>query len=158
MKNVFLLFSVCVLNFGCESAGTGTPVPIPNIEIDCTTSKCTTTATGTYEVVINVTGSGCAVDQIDLNPVITGTANIICTNGSGCSGTVTSWRDNNGNTTTEVVSSTYSVCGWLDLDNSSAKNPNDAFADENLLITTSTITLTDWGASNFSRKKYPKIY
>lgn len=156
IKNVIVFLLLGFLNTSCESAGTGTPVPIPNVEIDCTTAKCTS-ATGVYEVVINITGSGCAVDQIDLAAVITGTVNVLC-NSSGCSGTVSSWRDSDtGNTTTEIISSTYSVCGWIDLDSTPGKSVNDAFADENLLVTTSTITLTDWGASNYSRTKRPQI-
>lgn len=157
VKNILFLSLVSFINVSCESAGTGTPVPIPNIQIDCTVSKCATAATGSYEVVINVTGSGCAVNQIDMSPVITGTVNVTCTNGSGCTGTVTSWRDNNGNTETEVISSTYSVCGWIDIDSTPGKSVNDAFADENILISTSTITLTDWGASNYSRTKPSQI-
>lgn len=156
VKNILFLFLWSLATLSCESAGTGTPVPIPDVEIDCTVANCTA-ATGSFEVVINVTRSGCAVDQIDLDPVITGTVNVICAGSSGCSGTVSSWRDNNGNTVTEVISSTYSICGWIDLDNSSIKNPNDAFADENLLISTSTLTLTDWGASNYRHTQTPKI-
>lgn len=157
IKNFIVLFLLSFLNVSCESAGTGTPVPIPNVEIDCTTAKCSAVSTSSYDVVINVTSSGCAFDQIETLPVITGTVNVICTNGSGCSGTVSSWRDKNGNTETEIISSTYSVCGWIDLDSNPNKTINDAFADENILITESTITLTDWGASNYRHTKRPQI-
>lgn len=152
-KNFLFLFLLGFLNVSCESAGTGTPVPIPDVQIDCDNTKCTTVATGSYEVVVNVTLSGCAVDQIETIPVIVGTVNVTCINGSGCTGTVSSWRDTNGATETEVTSRTYSVCGWIDFDGISGKSVGDAFADESLLISTSTITLTDWGASNYSRAK-----
>ncbi|MBY0384605.1 hypothetical protein K2X05_05550 [bacterium] len=148
MKKTVFFFLFGVLLNGCESAGTGDPVDIPDVIIDCQNGKCTGVATGSYEVTINITSSGCADDQIPLAPVVAGTANITCTNGVGCSGTVSTWRDNNSSITSQIPSSTYSVCGTIDLDRSLTKNPGDAYADESRLVTASFITLSDWDAQN----------
>lgn len=153
MKNAFFLLLLGTLLSRCESAGTGEIISIPDFQIDCQTTQCAAVATGSYDLVVNVTSSGCAVDQIELAPVIAGTASVICTNGSGCLGTVTSWRDTNSNATTQIQSSTYSLCGWIDLDNLSTKNPADAFAEENRFVSAATIRLSDWGAANYSRAR-----
>ncbi len=148
MKKAIFLVLVGVFLNRCESAGTGVPVDIPDVIIDCQNAKCSATSTGSYEVTINITSSGCADDQIPLAPVVAGTANITCTNSFGCSGTVTSWRDNNSSPTSQIPSSTYSICGTIDLDRSLTKNPGDAYADESRLVSTSSITLSDWDAQN----------
>lgn len=162
LKNRSKLQQTMVLSFiafaflRCESSGSGTPVNIPLIEIDCTSTKCSAVASGGYEVTINITKSGCAANQIEFEPIVDGVANITCVNGTGCSGSVTSWRDNQGQATSTILSNVYYVCGWLDLD-PGAKNPNDAFAEENLSITSAPITLSDWGATNyFFRKRLPQ--
>ena len=147
MKNTIFLILLSVLTIRCESSGTGEPVDIPDVVIDCQNAKCIA-ENGSYDVVINITSSGCADDQIPLAPVVAGTASITCINGIGCSGTVTSWRDTNSNTTTTIPSSTYSICGWIDLDGLSTKNAGDAYAEESRLVSTSAITLSDWDAQN----------
>jgi hypothetical protein len=148
MGKTLFFISLAFLISRCESSGTGDPVSIPDVEIDCQTTKCSSAATGSYDVVINITSSGCADDQIPLAPVVAGTATIICTNGLGCSGTVNSWRDTNSTPTTEIPSSTYSICGWIDLDGLSTKNAGDAYAEQSQLVTSIAITLSDWDAQN----------
>ena len=148
MKKALFLILFGVLLNRCESAGSGDPVAIPDVIIDCQNAKCSAEATGSYEVTINITSSGCADDQIPLAPVVAGTANITCTFGFGCSGTVTSWRDNNSSPASQIPSSTYSICGTIDLDRSLTKNPGDAYADESRLVSASSITLSDWDAQN----------
>lgn len=152
MKKSVLIIMVAFFITNCESAGTGDPVPIPNVQINCDTAKCKAVPSNLYEVTITVTLSGCAEDQIGMIPVVSGTANITCISTVGCQGTVNTWRDTNSSTVTTVPSKTYSVCGWIDLD-IGVPNANDAFADENLLVTSATITLTDWGATYFFRTK-----
>lgn len=152
MKKTVLLLISAFLIIRCESAGTGEPIVIPNVDVDCTTAKCKAVPSNDYELTVSMTGSGCAQDQIELDPVISGTANASCVNGVGCRGTVSTWRNVNSTTVTTVPSSTYSVCGWIDLD-AGGPNPNDAFANENLLVTSATITLTDWGATYFIPRK-----
>lgn len=151
MKKFFFLLAISFLNMRCESSGSGSPVDIPNVEIDCTTATCSA-ANGGYEVTVNFSIAACAKDQLEFGSVVAGTANITCVNGAGCSGTVSSWRDNNGATTTTINSRTYSVCGWIDIDPGD-KNPNDAFSEENALVSESTITLSDWGAANYFIRK-----
>lgn len=149
MKNIFFIFVMAFFIARCESAGSGTPVNIPAVDIRCQTSLCASVASGSYEVTVDFTSSGCAKDQIDDLHYAVGTANITCINGNGCSGTVSSWRDNNGASITQILSSTYSVCGWIDLD-PGAKNPNDDFSEQSFLISSSpTITLSTWGAGNY---------
>ncbi len=150
MKRIIALVFLVFLVTRCESSGTGEPTDIPDVVIDCQNTKCSSVSTGIYDVVINITSSGCADDQIPLAPVVAGTATITCTNGLGCSGTVSVWRDTNSNTTTQIPSSTYSICGWIDLDGLSTKNAGDAYAEDNRLVskTISTLTLSDWDAQN----------
>ncbi len=152
MKKIFFLLVLAFLNMRCESSGSGSPVDIPNIEIDCTTATCSGAASGGYEVTVNFSIAACSVDQLEFGSVVAGTANVTCVNGVGCSGVVSSWRDNNGSVTTTINSRTYSICGWIDLDPGN-KNPNDAFSEESVLVASSTITLTDWGAANYFIRK-----
>lgn len=141
------LFFIAVV--GCESAGSGTPVNIPTVHISCTSDKCKS-ATGTFDLYVNIAPYGCAVDQIGLS-VADATGSVIC-NTSGCTGSVSSWEDNN-SSITQIESRTYDICGWIDLNTSIFKDSLDAFSEETQLVTESAITLTDWGAANYSRHK-----
>lgn len=146
MRPIFIsLFFLAVL--GCESAGTGTPVDIPTVHIACDSNKCKS-ASGTFDVYVNFAPYGCAVDQIGLS-VADGSGTVIC-GASGCTGSVSSWFDNS-SSITQIESRTYNVCGWIDLNSALAKDSLDAFSEETQLVTESAITLTDWGASNYSR-------
>jgi hypothetical protein len=151
MKKIGVLLIFAGLLVRCESSGTGEMVDIPNVQIDCDTALCLSRP-GIHSVVVNITRSGCAADQIEMSPVVVGDASATC-GGSGCTATVTSWRDVNASTVTQIESRVYSVCTHLNLDDITGKSINDEFAEENLLVTSITINLTDWGAENYRYQK-----
>jgi hypothetical protein len=153
MKQISLLFLLTHILLGCESSGTGEQVDIPPVRIECDTVECMG-APGIHRVVVNFTLSGCAVDQIELYPVVVGDADVTCI-GTGCTGTVSSWRDTNANSVTQIESRVYSVCAHINLDNITGKSVNDEYAEENLLISSSStlLTLSTWGADNYRIQK-----
>jgi len=142
---VFILFSLAF--WGCDSAGNGATVAVPRVDIECSVAKCTGMPVGT-EVVVNFTRSGCAEDQIEFEEYATGAMSLTCS-GTECTGSLSSWD------TSTIPSGVYYVCGWIDINDDRVRNTQDAFSEQELAITGSVLTLSDWGASYNSLRRRP---
>jgi hypothetical protein len=144
LKNSFTSALLFVVLVGCESAGTGTQVPPPNINVTCSTAKCQA-ANSTHDIVVNLSPSGCAPDQIGFEDGAVGTGIANCAGGS-CTATVSNWADSS------VESKSYWVCGWIDLDDN-GKNAADVYSENYQLVTGASISMTNWSVTySFSRK------
>ncbi len=148
IKFLFLTATLGVLS-GCESSGDGTQVDAPNIDIVCSTSKCTS-GLPSKDAYVVLSLSGCAPDQIGFDTIASGTTQLLCTGGS-CRGTVT-------NVTPDTISArSYYVCGWVDVNDDSLQNSADAFAEDNTYISGSPLSLTSWSVTySFSRQRHPQ--
>lgn len=144
LQRFLIWVGLSVLIASCETGGSGVQVPAPDIEVTCTGGKCAGVS-GLRDVVINITSSGCAPDQIDYEAVAAATGTVLC-NGSSCSGTVSTWN------TSSVESRTYYICGWIDINNTS-KDSADAFSENYQFVSGSTISMTNWSVTyTFSQK------
>ena len=121
-RSVFLLLVVALFSgvTACDSDGTGAQVPLPLVDILCVGGKCS--IAGTRDVVTNLTLSGCDPQQIDFEPVATGTGTVSC-NGSRCTGTVSQWS------ASTVEGRSYYVCGWIDINDNAIKNAQMLFRE-----------------------------
>jgi len=138
----------------CDSAGSGVSVQMPDASVQCTSSKCNAAA-GIHNATVTLTKSGCAPDQIDFYTVAVGAASAICGT-TGCTATVSSWTDKPGDPLTEIESASYSLCGWIDLDDNGQKNSSaDAFSENTKYVTGSTLDLTDWSVTYSSIRLRP---
>lgn len=143
-KLVLVLSCLVFLN-ACESTGSGVSVDAPNVDINCSTSKCA--IAGFIDAYVVLTLSGCEENQIGFESVASGTEQLLCS-GSSCSGTLNSW------TPSSIESRTYYICGWIDIDNNGIKNSADAFSEDQLFISGSPLTMTNWSVTySFFRKR-----
>lgn len=143
MRWIFLLTGLGFIS-ACESTGSGVTIDAPMVDLNCSTSKCA--VAGFRDAYVVLTRSGCAEDQIGFETVATGTEQLICS-GSSCSGTVTQWAPST------IESRTYYVCGWIDIDNTGTKTSADAFSEDQLFVSGSTLTITNWSVSYFILRK-----
>jgi hypothetical protein len=147
MGKWIILLSV-VIAAGCDKVGgSGVIINMPSAQISCDSAKCAGEV-GARDAYVVLSRSGCDPSQINYEPIVaTGFVSVTC-GGSGCSGTVTSWSDDNGDLLTEVESRSYYVCGWIDIDGNTAKDPaDDAYSEEYRTVTESTLTLSDWSVT-----------
>lgn len=134
---------------GCESSGDGTKIDVPDVQIACSTSKCTS-GSPSKDAYVVLSLSGCAPDQIGYDTVASGSTQLLCTGGS-CHGTVTNI------TPSSVASRSYYVCGWIDVNDDSTQNSADAFSEDFLFVSGSTLTLSNWSVTySFSRARNKK--
>lgn len=144
-KLFFLLYTLLFLN-ACESTGSGVVVDAPNVDISCSSSKCA--IAGFIDAYVVLTLSGCAENQIGFESVASGTEQLLCS-GSSCTGTLNSW------TPSSIESRSYYICGWIDIDNNGVKNSADAFSEDELFISGSPLTMTNWSVTYSSLRKRP---
>lgn len=146
---IFFLCASLLALAGCESSGDGTKVDAPNVDIRCNTSKCTSGAVNKDAYVV-LSLSGCAPDQIGFDTVASGSVQLICT-GGGCTGTVTNITPDN------FTSRSYYVCGWIDVNDDGVQNSTDAFSEDNVFVSGSTLSITSWSVTyTFSRQRDKK--
>lgn len=117
-----MLFVSCA-----EQAGSGSYVPIPSVRVECTTSRCKATG-GSINAFVIFTISGCA--NPSYGEVASGSSAVTC-NGSGCTGTVTTFLDSTSQSVTSIPDGSYSVCVTIDLDRnySGTQQVGDAAGD-----------------------------
>ena len=144
-KLFFLLYTLVLLN-ACESSGSGVVVNAPNVDISCSSSKCA--IAGFIDAYVVLTLSGCAENQIGFESVASGTEQLLCS-GSSCTGRLNSW------TPSSIESRSYYICGWIDIDNNGVKNSADAFSEDELFISGSPLTMTNWSVTYSSLRKRP---
>lgn len=140
IKYLLLLLFLTTL-VSCQKSSEGGAIDTPSIDIACTESKCA--VAGFRDAVVVITSSGCADDQITFEDVATGSVQLVC-NGSSCSGTLSQWSTNT------INSNEYYLCGWIDIDNTAAKNANDVFSDDKVYVSGSPLTMTNWSVTYFS--------
>ncbi len=151
MISLFLLGGMAV---GCESSGSGQVVDIPTVRIECSEAKCTDISNvGSHDAVVTFTRSGCAPDQVALNPEVIGNASVVCNTATGCIGTVSSWTNASSDAVATIESKNYDVCGWIDLDDNADDSTADVFFEDSQTVTAATLTLTDWSVTYSSRQK-----
>ena len=152
MRKYFLLLPCGRFLAACAKSGTGSTT-IPEISLDCTTVKCKS-ALGTYSAVTIISRSGCAPDQVELDPIAVGSiGNMIC-GSTGCTGTISSWADNNGSPITSMDSNSYYVCSRIDLDRDDLVDVGDEYSELRITIESATTISAvggDWGVSYFSK-------
>ena len=95
-----------------EQAGSGNYVPVPSVRVECTTSRCKATG-GSINAFAVFTISGCT--NPSFGEVASGSSTVSC-NGSGCTGTVTTFVDSGSQSVTSIPDGLYSVCVTIDLD------------------------------------------
>lgn len=128
----------------------GAQVEIPDVQMSCTTSRCTS-ASGSYFAVSYITSSGCAADQMDYGAVAIGTATATCSS-IGCFASVTSWNNAETQPITKIGQDGYRICNWIDLDNNGMKTAGvDEFSEVIIYIDASSTSVNagsaTWGAS-----------
>ena len=145
MKKLLWITVLLLLFSACEKAS-NTVVGMPNIAVDCREAGCNTTLNEDTVFVI-VTKSGCA--NADFDPVASGSTNVSCT-ASGCTGSVSSWVDANGNSVSEIISGTHDICSYIDSISNTKQDAGEMVSVESKLITSdSSFTVETWTVGNF---------
>ena len=106
----FALASTMIFISGCgEPAASGVSVSLPAVYVNCTTSQCRVNASPNPIIIVVITTSGCIAPTLGFTRSAS-TTSIACTAALGCYGQLTSWVDENGNSTTSIPSGSYSIC------------------------------------------------
>lgn len=71
-----------------------------------------------------MTRSGCGDSNSQFSPLAGGTTSLSCDT-NGCTGSVSSWVDDNGNPVSEVLTGSISVCSYIDLNCSDIDDSGD---------------------------------
>jgi hypothetical protein len=145
LKLLFVLSTLVFLN-ACESTGSGVVVEAPKVDINCNNSKCT--VAGFVDATIVLSLSGCAENQIGFDSKASGTVQLLCS-GSACTGTLVSWSPSS------IESRSYYICGWIDIDSNGVYSTADAFSEDELFISGSPLTMTNWSVTYSSLRKRP---
>lgn len=134
---------ILLLNSSCESSNAA-PTDIPNFSISCDISQCNAGVTG--QGFVFLMKSNCpAPGESSFEPTVSGNTVLSC-NSNGCSGTVSSWSDPNGNPATEIISGSYQVCSYIDSNGNLAKGSGEPEHDSSRVVRDSTpVTLEAWG-------------
>lgn len=152
MKKIFrilgALFLIHLLSACAEPTGTSEQVSVPSVTINCTTASC---LVGTsHNFYVYYTTSGCSTfSNIDFGFAVSGSVRLSCSATSGCTGSVSSWR--NRNSQTNVFSSgTYDICVYGDMNDNWASAPDSSDVkgiSSSISVTSSTLAQT---VSSFS--------
>ena len=116
---------------------------IPNFAISCDIAQCNGSVTGQGFVMLMK--SNCPdPGENSFEPSASGNTALVC-NSFGCTGTVSSWIDPDGNPITEISSGGYQVCAYVDSDGDTAEESGEPEHESRLTISSSaTVTLSDW--------------
>ena len=154
MKKVFLLLTASLGLFSCTE-NSNTITKIPNVEMTCATSPCQSAQnSGSKDAYVIITLSGCAPDQVDLDAVASGSTTASCLSSVSCTGTVSSWRDRNGNAITEMISTSYYICSRINFDNTIGASSGDEYSEVRKYIISDDPVIagnSSWGVDYFSR-------
>ncbi len=126
MKTLKLFFILALAGAAvscAEIAGSGTPVAIPTVVVDCTTADC---QAGPSQIAfVYITDANCSIGFLG-GAAASSSAQATCGGATGCRVTMTSWISGTSHeTTTQVPSGTYTVCGYIDMDSSDSPTTAD---------------------------------
>lgn len=110
MRFWLTIIAVAISLAGCAPADPGTDVSIPSVALQCATSHCRTNVSSPYIYVVYTT-SPCS-DPLFGGSVSSSTRAISCNGSSGCNGTMSSWVNPVGSTSS-IPSGTYNICACI---------------------------------------------
>lgn len=142
---------ICVLVFlfamGCEQSS-DTLVAIPQMNLECNSTDNPTCSTNSFTCTprqgfVYLTRSGCG-DDGNYSPVAGGSTFLTCDT-QGCSGSVSTWTDQNSNPVTEIISGSISICAYIDTNCSSIDDSSDLINYQDSFINSSiSQTIDSW--------------
>jgi hypothetical protein len=128
----FLSIPLILGMIGCQKTPTSQDVRMGTAQIQCSTARCQSHNSGSYDAYVFVTASGCSTIGYDLKA--SGATTVTCGGGT-CAGSISQWVDTTGATNPVFSQGSYSICTAIYFNGPAPIPPADHLSDAGNTVT-----------------------